>query len=444
MKWMSTACLCAMLSVFSPSGKAFDDPGRPAPIPPGQVFLGTAEIDQLILAPRGRGLHFPSIDRFIGNRAEPLEFRKISLFAAGARTWVVDGAGAREFRRDGRDFYIARSRHSAIGLSVDPSSGRLQGFSVQAGERMQLRGNLLGGLEFAPIEEHEDAVNTCASDTGMQLTDDAGLGQAQVYGSQSAALAGESLTYQAVVAVETDSDWLSGLGDDPGAAQAWISDAFLAINVFYERDLETRLLVGDVFLRIGSDPYSATADRHEQLNEFGAYWRNEMGHVDRQFALKLSGRSINRWSFSGIAWVDAYCEYGRSAGGGATYGSYSLNAVGSSRTAANTALYLGHELGHNLGSPHTHCYNPPVDQCYNGAGGGCYSGTPQCPDAGRGTVMSYCHVGGDNGADCGTSLSEFHPTVQSRLEGRLADEVTAGCIDLYSEPVDVIFNDGFE
>jgi hypothetical protein len=46
--------------------------------------------------------------------------------------------------------------------------------------------------------------------------------------------------------------------------------------------------------------------------------------------------------------------------------------------------------------------------------------------------MSYCHVGGSNGAGCGTSNTEFHPAVQARLEGRLASELVAGCILPYS------------
>ncbi len=98
-----------------------------------------------------------------------------------------------------------------------------------------------------------------------------------------------------------------------------------------------------------------------------------------------------------------------------------------------------------MGSPHTHCYDPPVDQCYNGAGS-CFTGTPQCPAAGRGTIMSYCHVGGSSGAGCGTSNSEFHPIVQSLLEDRLASEAARGCISLYSEPPvnSIIFSDTFE
>jgi hypothetical protein len=182
------------------------------------------------------------------------------------------------------------------------------------------------------------------------------------------------ISYQAVVAIDTDSEWLDGFGDDTDEALDWITDVFLAMNVFYERDVETRLLIGDVILRTGSDPYSPNPDTFAKLNEFGEFWMDNMDDVDRQFAAMFSGRNIGAGSFSGIAWINQYCDYGRSINGGtAVAGSYSYNAIGASRTAANTAIFVGHELGHNLGSPHTHCYSPPVDQCYN-AEGGCYTG----------------------------------------------------------------------
>jgi len=223
----------------------------------------------------------------------------------------------------------------------------------------------------------------------------------------------------------------------------WITDIFLIMNVFYERDIETRLLIGDVTLRIGTDPYSVPSNRNDQLDEFGNYWRYNMTGIDRDFAAMFSGRSISSGSFSGIAWVNVYCNKGQSQGS-STVGSYSFNAIGSGRTALNTALFVGHEIGHNLGSPHTHCYSPAVDNCY-ASQSGCYSGPLSCPSPGnKGTVMSYCHLGSSSGgAGCG-SLQEFHPTVQGLLESRLAAN-SPSCIAPFEEPgIDLIFDHGFE
>jgi cysteine-rich repeat protein len=52
-------------------------------------------------------------------------------------------------------------------------------------------------------------------------------------------------------------------------------------------------------------------------------------------------------------------------------------------------MVVAHELGHNFGSEHTHCYAPPLDHCYN-AEPGCWGGAESLPSGG-GTIMSYCH-----------------------------------------------------
>jgi hypothetical protein len=57
-------------------------------------------------------------------------------------------------------------------------------------------------------------------------------------------------------------------------------------------------------------------------------------------------------------------------------------------------MCASHEIGHNFGSGHTHCYSPVVDscctcatesQCPGGTGAG-----PVPPE--KGTIMSYCHL----------------------------------------------------
>jgi hypothetical protein len=391
--------------------------------------LAPHESDALIFPGSAPWIELPSMDRQLGVAGPPLRYHRIGLFAPAARIFaLVDGA-ASQLSPGMRQFYLATDRSTGVGLAVDPLSGAVSGFATRGRSRMEINGNLVGAIELGEVSDAPD--NECGTETAQQPIDAELPGAIGPYASVSAAEPGSALTYQAVVAVDTDSEWLNFFGDDTDEAMTWITDAFLAMNVFFERDVETRMLIGDVMLRVGSDPYSEPGDRFAQLNEFGAYWKDNMGGVERQFAAMFSGRSISAGGFSGIAWINQYCAYGRNWSGN-TSGSYSFNAIGSARTPGNTALYIGHELGHNMGSRHTHCYNPPVDHCYNNESG-CFDGDPVCPASGRGTIMSYCHVGGSNGAGCGTSNSEFHPTVQGLLEGRLADELAAGCILPYSD-----------
>jgi len=416
-------------------------------IRPGSIALTRQEIDSLIYPGPDARLHLPSLDRFTGNEQTGLEFTRINIFAPNAKIRVLAEGHVEFLAPDDRHFYLASNATTGIGIAVDPGTGEVTGFLNKQGSKLEIKGNIIGQLQFNAIEEPPAASNSCGTELSRQPLDIQQKLARPAFMSASAAEAGEVISYEAVVAIDTDNEWLDGFNDNTTTAMNWITDIFLAMNVFYERDVETRLLIGDVTLRTGTDdPYTEPSDRFAQLNEFGAHWKDNKGAVDRQFAAMLSGRSINSGSFSGIAWIDQFCKYGRTQGT-QTAGSYSFNAIGYNRTAGNTAIYLGHEIGHNMGSPHTHCYNPPVDGCYNAGGSGCYSDDPVCPAGGKGTIMSYCHVGGDNGAGCGTSNSEFHPMVQSLIEGNLAAELAAGCILPYVDQPpddDTIFSQGFE
>jgi hypothetical protein len=402
-------------------------------IRPGNISLTAQEIDSIIFSRPDRVLRLPSLDHFTGNEQSGLEFTRFNIFAPNRQIRVISDDGDEFLEHDKRQYYLATNATTGIGISVNPDTGETRGFIKKMGSKLEISGNIIGQLQLREIEEPSPESNSCETGTPGQPLEIQQKLASPSFTSVSAAESGELISYEAVVAIETDSEWLDGFSDNTTAAMNWITDIFLAMNVFYERDVETHLLIGDVTLRTGSDPYTAQSDRSAQLDEFGAYWKDNMRHIDRQFAAMLSGRNISGGSFSGIAWIDQFCQDGRTWGS-RTVGSFSYNAIGSSRSAGNTAIYLGHEIGHNMGSPHTHCYNPPVDHCYNGASG-CYSGAPECPIEGKGTIMSYCHVGGSSGAGCGTSRSEFHPTVQSLIEANLADELAAGCILPYDQRV---------
>ena len=121
-----------------------------------------------------------------------------------------------------------------------------------------------------------------------------------------------------------------------------------------------------------------------------------------------------------IAWVNPLCSK--------SYG-YSFIQVFkfAGGTASNDVMVTGHEIGHNFGSKHTHCYltPTPIDTCY-ASESSCYSGALSCPAAQtingvanvRGTLMSYCHTL----SGCGLS-NVFHPRTVDILEPILATKV---------------------
>ncbi len=414
------------------------------PVNPGKVTLAENERRQLLDARPGAKVQLPSVAKHTGDAPEDLQLERVDLFAHGSRIHLRHGQSDRLISAPERFYFLSTNQSTGLGLAIDPVSGKVTGYLVKAGEHLEVSGNLEQGLDFSTVQSVEEDANSCATDSGAQPGYDPLTHAASMAQSRSEAPAGSVITYQAVIAVDTDTEWMAGKSNNSTTALNWITDVFLAMNVFYERDLETRLMIGEVTLRTGTDPYSEPSNRSNQLDEFGEYWRLNMAHVDRDFATMFSGRSISSGSFSGIAWVDQYCRTGQ-VWGARTVGSYSFNAIGSGRTTANTALFIGHEIGHNMGSPHTHCYAPEVDRCYGGESG-CYSGPVSCPVSGRGTVMSYCHFSaGSGGAACGSSNKEFHPTVQNLLKSELASN-SPSCIASYTElPATAeIFKNSFE
>ncbi len=273
---------------------------------------------------------------------------------------------------------------------------------------------------------------------------------------------------QATVRIDTDWELLtkfpvSGSNPvvyDPNALAAWVATLYGAINVIYERDLSLHLSLAEIVVRSGgaaSDPYVSTSTR-TQLDEVGDWWHanRSMASYPRAMVHYLSGKSVS----GGIAWLDVLCSGDFSSGGGHYGGAYGVTQVyGTYPLQFWDQMATSHEMGHNAGSPHTHCYVPPIDYCYNGEAG-CYSGPESVPPGG-GTIMSYCHTlpGGYgninlafhqrcideqmlpeiDGAACLTSASTFldvppsHPFF-SYVETLVSNGVTGGCAPSYYCP----------
>lgn len=104
---------------------------------------------------------------------------------------------------------------------------------------------------------------------------------------------------------------------------------------------------------------------------------------------------------------------------------------GSFNPAAPTVVWdidaVSHEIGHNFGSPHTHCYNgypqpgdPPINQCH-GTEPGCYAGPPSLPAGGKGSIMSYCQLrpGGMSNIALSFGAAGLYGTQSERVPQRM-------------------------
>ena len=214
----------------------------------------------------------------------------------------------------------------------------------------------------------------------------------------------------AQMAVETDRELRLKFPSDQ-AALAYLGGLLAAVSAIYERDLGVRVEISYVRLwgASPSDPWTAT-DPGAALDEVRAYWLDPKRNMStiagpRDLVHFVSGKSVR----GGVAYVNVLCSQSHGFGVSQVYGAFDL----ASPSSVWDVMVLAHEVGHNFGSPHTHCYSPPLDRCYN-AEPGCYSGSVV---SSRGTIMSYCHLlGGLSSIDLvfgSTVVNRIAPSVQA-------------------------------
>lgn len=371
---------------------------------------------------------------------QALHFKPLNLYGPKSQLIHVSDQGSARLAASKRQFFIAQHGSVAASLIIE-SDQTVKGLLAENGRVYELiqNGHFLQTKRLS--NEDREFESQCQTQHDDQPIEVIHRIKSLKMPSLKSHKGLNGPDYAATIAIDTDNEiMLDKFSNNTATALTWIEDLFTAMNVFYHRDLSLHLQIGDVFLRTGSDPFTndgtANGDTGDDLTAVAEFWRTQMAHIDRDFVIFLSGK-ISSNSFSGIAWIDAYCQNGFVQGNGTTYGSISFNAVGSvSGISANWASTLiGHELGHNLGSVHTHCYTPAIDNCFNGEGG-CYSGSTACP-AGGGTIMSYCHLLGG----CGNN-AEFHPTVINLIDNRIIQNYPA-CISDYAVE-EISFADSFE
>ncbi len=184
---------------------------------------------------------------------------------------------------------------------------------------------------------------------------------------------GESKCVQ--VYLETDYDVFQKRGTVQSVTQ-FISGMFNQVATLYENE-EVVTTLSEVFIWDTESPYSATSSNGylEDFRKYRTTFNGDVAHL-----VNMTG------NLGGVAYVDVLCN---------TKYRYAFSSMYNNFQEVPTYSWsvnvFSHEMGHNLGSPHTHsCSWPggPIDNCYTPEG---LCGSGPNPENG-GTIMSYCHL----------------------------------------------------
>lgn len=352
-----------------------------------------------------------------------LELRRFEPFAPGARVEAVDGRGVRAVKLPDHVYFTGTVRGEPDSrVLLIAARDHVRGFVAARGtvypfgpdRRGRHRSYALRDVDptayprpgaFCANDLHRDQVESLLVSRSARVA--AGLEPPPIAYTSSGLV-------QADAAIETDHELWAKFGSDAQTLD-YLASLAAASSAIDERDVSVRLSFSYVRLwPTASDPWSATAP-DQQLAEVRNYWTNPANDMDaiagpHDLVHFISGKAVQ----GGIAYIGSVCDPRYFFGVSQVFGHFDL----SDPTQIWDVLVVTHEIGHNLGTPHTHCYSPPVDECYDQEAN-CYAGPVVCS---RGTIMSYCHL------SCG-GLSDidlvFGDVVSAQIRSTVA---TASCL----------------
>jgi len=225
---------------------------------------------------------------------------------------------------------------------------------------------------------------------------------------------------------ELDYSAYQSRGSDLTATYNWFSSIFNNVQTLYVNDGVTTS-IKHLFIWTTLDPYEAGTNSTEYLNSFIATRTSFNGDLAHLVSLNAGG-------FGGLAYLNGLC-------GSNKYGYSDINSTFSTvPTYSWTVQVITHELGHQMGSEHTHACvwngnGTAIDGCGTSRGyveGNC----PQAsiPYGAKGTIMSYCHLVSGVGI---LFANGFGPQPAAKILGKVnaATCLSTDCIDTCTNSV---------
>jgi hypothetical protein len=192
---------------------------------------------------------------------------------------------------------------------------------------------------------------------------------------------------------------------------AFIAGIFTQSYVLYAND-GILVRTSSMMVWVTPDPYDGP-NSQAQLNTF-----RTNSSLNQQNLNGDIGHLIERQNYGGIAPLNGMCSLANRV----CYSGLASNAVVNVPTYSWNVMVITHEMGHVMGSNHTHACvwngnNTAIDGCTAVEGGCPRPGSP--PDGG--TIMSYCHF------TTGINFTKgFGPQPTAVILNRIAD---ADCLD---------------
>jgi len=352
-------------------------------------------------------------------RVAAVDLRRTRPFPPGAVVEEVSATGVRRIPIRPRAYFTGRIRGEPDSrVLVVAGERHVEGFVISGGETYPFGPDGAGGhrayaMRDVALGEYPPPRQLCANDLHPDVVEGparAARALRELGVAPPPRLLAADTLLTAQVAVVTDYELFQKFGTPEGTTD-YVGTLVAAANTIYERDVSVTLSVPKVRVYTTSiDPW-VESDTELALYEVQDEWTNLAPFFGAGVDLVhfVSGKDAN----GGIAYLNAACDDQSFFGLSQVYGGFDL----SNPSSVWDVIVFTHEIGHNLGSPHTHCYSPPVDKCY-AAEPGCYSGAPE---RSRGTIMSYCHL------DVGVSNIdlEFGTRVSDRIREFVA---TASCL----------------